>query len=230
MKILIFFILITFFFSCKKSKNKEFMKDELMSTFYIDDKKKILPDTFDIVKKLIKLDKQLASKKQILNDSLLRDTNYYKDNFIIQIYCNIKKDIQLIKKDTTVYFTNYISGDNKRRIVVYRDHKRNIGLEKFVYEYVVKTFGSFKKNSGYIYLDYFQYDNYYYVKYYYVFDNIAFLEKIYIIQNNKILYLNLMPSLGLEKNFQTPEEHFQFEREVMLDELPDDIITDSVEE
>ena len=223
MKILFLLILISFIVSCKNFKKTSAIKEEETSHPFINR---------DIIKKLIDIDEQLNSKRQKFNDSLLTDTNYYKDTFAIYLdSCLTNGRIKGSEfRDIIVYFTNYISGDNKRRIVVYTDHKRNIGLEKFVYEYIFKTFGSFKKNSGYIYLDYFQYDNYYYVKYYYVFENIAFLEKIYIIQNNKILYLNLMPSLGLEKNFQTPEEHFQFEREVMLDELPDDIITDSVEE
>ncbi|WP_419015673.1 hypothetical protein, partial [Odoribacter laneus] len=74
-------------------------------------------------------------------------------------------------------------------------------------------------------------DKYYYVKYYSVSkSNITSLDKIYIIQNNKILYFNLMPYFSIEKNFETTQEHLESEREVMIDDVPNYIIMGNTED
>ncbi len=90
---------------------------------------------------------------------------------------------------------------------------------------------TFLKYFKYTFLEYFKYDKYYYVKYYSVSKrNIASLDKIYIIQNNKILYSNLMPYFGIEKNFEIPEEYLKSEDETLIDEVPNYIVMDSTEE
>ena len=90
---------------------------------------------------------------------------------------------------------------------------------------------TFSKYFKYRFLEYFKYDKYYYVKYYSVSkSNITSLDKIYIIQNNKILYFNLMPYFSIEKNFETTQEHLESEREVMIDDVPNYIIMGNTED
>jgi len=122
---------------------------------------------------------------------------------------------------------NYKPNDSTWRIVVYKGFQRNQELEKFIIEYISQNFLSHRG----AFLEYFKYDKYYYVKYYSVSkSNITSLDKIYIIQNNKILYFNLMPYFGIEKNFETTQEHLESEREVMIDDVPNYIIMGNTED
>ena len=56
----------------------------------------------------------------------------------------------------------------------------------------------------------------------------------FMVGTNQLLYLSLihifMPYFGIEKNFETTQEHLKSEREVMIDDLPNYIIMGNTEE
>ena len=225
MKLLILLMIFSFVTGCKNSKitsnkEKQVEKDSLLNI-----KEQITEDTSisrAVIHKMIEEDELLNKYRRIPEDSLLLTKIHYKDtipNYII--------GLQKTPKDSILYFMNYKPNDSTWRIVVYKGFQRNQELEKFIIEYISQRF----LNDRCTLPAYFKYDKYYYVKYYNVSkSNITFLDKIYIIQNNKILYFNPMPSLSIEKNFQTPQEHLESEREVMIDDVPNYIIMGNTEE
>ena len=233
MKLLILLMIFSFVTGCKNSKitsnkEKQVEKDSLLNI-----KEQITEDTSisrAVIHKMIEEDELLNKYRRIPEDSLLLTKIHYKDtipNYII--------GLQKTPKDSILYFMNYKPNDSTWRIVVYKGFQRNQELEKFIIEYISQNFlshrGAFSKYFKYRFLEYFKYDKYYYVKYYSVSkSNITSLDKIYIIQNNKILYFNPMPSLSIEKNFQTPQEHLESEREVMIDDVPNYIIMGNTED
>ena len=207
MKILFLLILISFIVSCKNFKKTSAIKEEETSHSFTNR---------DIIKELIDMDEQLNSKRQKFNDFLLGDTNYYKDTFAI--YLNACLTNGRIKgsefRDTVIHFTNYRPGNKIWRILVYDGFQRDQNIEKFMIEKHLKMYES--RVLRFHFLEYFKYKQYYYVKYYNIDKrNKATLNRIFIIQNNKILYVNLMPFLRMEENFLTPEEHFEFTRDVI---------------
>ena len=231
MKLLILLMVLFFVTGCKHSKitsnkEKQVEKDSLLNI-----KEQITEDTSisrAVIHKMIEEDELLNKYRRIPEDSLLLTKIHYKDtipNYII--------GLQKTPKDSILYFMNYKPNDSTWRIVVYKGFQRNQELEKFIIEYISQRFlrRTLPAHFKYAFLEYFKYDKYYYVKYYSVSkSNITFLDKIYIIQNNKILYFNPMPSLSIEKNFQTPQEHLESEREVMIDDVPNYIIMGNTEE
>ena len=233
MKLLILSMVLFFVTGCKNSKitsnkEKQVEKDSLLNI-----KEQITEDTSmsrAVLHKMIEQDELLNKYRRIPEDSLLLTKIHYKDtipNYII--------GLQKTPKDSILYFMNYKPNDSTWRIVVYKGFQRNQELEKFIIEYISQRFLNDRHTLPayfkYAFLEYFKYDKYYYVKYYNVSkSNITFLDKIYIIQNNKILYFNPMPSLSIEKNFQTPQEHLESEREVMIDDVPNYIIMGNTEE
>lgn len=229
MKLLIVFMLLSLVLCCKNSKitsnkEKQMGKDSLLNI-----KEQITKDTFinrSVIHKMIEQDEQLNKFRRIPEDSLLLNKTHYKDTISKYI---ISLQNEKTQKDTILYFMNYKPNDSTWRIVVYKGFERNQDVEKFMIEYISNRF--FNGNNRDAFLEYFKYDKYYYVKYYSVSKrNIASLDKIYIIQNNKILYSNLMPYFGIEKNFYNPEEHLKSEEETLIDEVPNYIIMDSTEE
>ena len=237
MKLLIVFMLLFFVVGCKNSKitsnkEKQMEKDSLLNI-----KEQIIKDTLinrSVIHKMIEQDEQLNKFRRIPEDSLLLNKTHYKDTISKYI---ISLQNEKTQKDTILYFMNYKSNDTTWRIVVYKGFQRNQDVEKFMIEYISNRLfngnnrDAFLEYFKYTFLEYFKYDKYYYVKYYRVSKhNIAFLDKIYIIQNNKILYFNLMPSLNMDKNFETPEEHLKLEDATLIDEVPNYIVIDSTEE
>ena len=234
MKLLILLMVLFFVTGCKNSKitsnkEKQVEKDSLLNI-----KEQITEDTSmsrAVLHKMIEQDELLNKYRRIPEDSLLLTKIHYKDtipNYIIGLN-------EQTPKDSILYFMNYKPNDSTWRIVVYKGFQRNQELEKFIIEYISQNFlshrGAFSKYFKYRFLEYFKYDKYYYVKYYSVSKhNIAYLDKIYIIQNNKILYFNLMPYFGIEKNFETTQEHLESEREVMIDDVPNYIIMGNTED
>ena len=235
MKLLIVFMLLSFVVGCKNSKitsnkEKQMEKDSLLNI-----KEQIIKDTLinrSVIHKMIEQDEQLNKFRRIPEDSLLLNKTHYKDTISKYI---ISLQNEKTQKDTILYFMNYKPNDTIWRIVVYKGFQRNQELEKFIIEYITERFLKDRRTLfdyfKYTFLEYFKYDKYYYVKYYSVSKrNIASLDKIYIIQNNKILYSNLMPYFGIEKNFETPEEHLKSEDATLIDEVPNYIVIDSTEE
>lgn len=229
MKLLIVFMLLSLVLCCKNSKitsnkEKQMGKDSLLNI-----KEQITKDTLinrSVIHKMIEQDEQLNKFRRIPEDSLLLNKTHYKDTISKYI---ISLQNEKTQKDTILYFMNYKPNDSTWRIVVYKGFERNQDVEKFMIEYISNRF--FNGNNRDAFLEYFKYDKYYYVKYYRVSKrNIASLDKIYIIQNNKILYSNLMPYFGIEKNFYNPEEHLKSEEETLIDEVPNYIVMDSTEE
>ena len=234
MKLLILLMVLSFVTGCKNSKitsnkGKQVEKDSLLNI-----KEQITEDTFmsrAVIHKMIEQDELLNKYRRIPEDSLLLTKTHYKDtipNYIIGLN-------EQTPKDSILYFMNYKPNDNTWRIVVYKGFQRNQELEKFIIEYISQNFlshrGAFSKYFKYRFLEYFKYDKYYYVKYYSVSkSNITSLDKIYIIQNNKILYFNLMPYFSIEKNFETTQEHLESEGEVMIDDVPNYIIMGNTED
>ena len=227
MKLLILLMIFSFVTGCKNSKitsnkEKQVEKDSLLNI-----KEKITEDTSmsrAVIHKMIEQDELLNKYRRIPEDSLLLTKIYYKDT-ISKYITGLQNE--KTPKDSILYFMNYKPNDNTWRIVVYKGFQRNQELEKFIIEYISQNFLSHRG----AFLEYFKYDKYYYVKYYSVSKhNIASLDKIYIIQNNKILYFNLMPYFGIEKNFETTQEHLESEREVMIDDVPNYIIMGNTEE
>lgn len=234
MKLLIFLMVLFFVTGCKNSKitsnkGKQVEKDSLLNI-----KEQITEDAFmsrAVIHKMIEQDELLNKYRRIPEDSLLLTKTHYKDtipNYIIGLN-------EQTPKDSILYFMNYKPNDNTWRIVVYKGFQRNQELEKFIIEYISQNFlshrGAFSKYFKYRFLEYFKYDKYYYVKYYSVSkSNITSLDKIYIIQNNKILYFNLMPYFSIEKNFETTQEHLESEGEVMIDDVPNYIIMGNTED
>ena len=233
MKLLILLMIFSFVTGCKNSKitsnkEKQVEKDSLLNI-----KEQITEDTSmsrAVIHKMIEQDELLNKYRRIPEDSLLLTKIHYKDtipNYII--------GLQKTPKVSILYFMNYKPIDSTWRIVVYKGFQRNKELEKFIIEYISQNFlshrGAFSKYFKYAFLEYFKYDKYYYVKYYSVSkSNITSLDKIYIIQNNKILYFNLMPYFSIEKNFETTQEHLESEREVMIDDVPNYIIMGNTED
>lgn len=233
MKLLILLMIFSFVTGCKNSKitsnkEKQVEKDSLLNI-----KEQITEDTSmsrAVLHKMIEQDELLNKYRRIPEDSLLLTKIHYKDtipNYII--------GLQKTPKDSILYFMNYKPNDSTWRIVVYKGFQRNQELEKFIIEYISQRFLNDRRTLPayfkYAFLEYFKYDKYYYVKYYNVSkSNITFLDKIYIIQNNKILYFNLMPYFSIEKNFETTQEHLESEREVMIDDVPNYIIMGNTED
>lgn len=233
MKLLILLMIFSFVTGCKNSKitsnkEKQVEKDSLLNI-----KEQITEDTSisrAVIHKMIEEDELLNKYRRIPEDSLLLTKIHYKDtipNYII--------GLQKTPKDSILYFMNYKPNDSTWRIVVYKGFQRNQELEKFIIEYISQRFLNDRRTLPayfkYAFLEYFKYDKYYYVKYYNVSkSNITFLDKIYIIQNNKILYFNLMPYFSIEKNFETTQEHLESEREVMIDDVPNYIIMGNTED
>ena len=233
MKLLILLMIFSFVTGCKNSKitsnkEKQVEKDSLLNI-----KEQITEDTSmsrAVLHKMIEQDELLNKYRRIPEDSLLLTKIHYKDtipNYII--------GLQKTPKDSILYFMNYKPNDSTWRIVVYKGFQRNQELEKFIIEYISQRFLNDRHTLPayfkYAFLEYFKYDKYYYVKYYNVSkSNITSLDKIYIIQNNKILYFNLMPYFSIEKNFETTQEHLESEREVMIDDVPNYIIMGNTEE
>ena len=232
MKLLILLMIFSFVTGCKNSKitsnkEKQVEKDSLLNI-----KEQITEDTSmsrAVIHKMIEQDELLNKYRRIPEDSLLLTKIHYKDtipNYIIGLN-------EQTPKDSILYFMNYKPNDNTWRIVVYKGFQRNQELEKFIIEYISQRFlrRTLPAHFKYAFLEYFKYDKYYYVKYYSVSKhNIASLDKIYIIQNNKILYFNLMPYFSIEKNFETTQEHLESEREVMIDDVPNYIIMGNTED
>ena len=230
MKLLIFLMVLFFVTGCKNSKitsnkGKQVEKDSLLNI-----KEQITEDAFmsrAVIHKMIEQDELLNKYRRIPEDSLLLTKTHYKDtipNYIIGLN-------EQTPKDSILYFMNYKPNDNTWRIVVYKGFQRNQELEKFIIEYISQNFLSHRGAFKYRFLEYFKYDKYYYVKYYSVSkSNITSLDKIYIIQNNKILYFNLMPYFSIEKNFETTQEHLESEGEVMIDDVPNYIIMGNTED
>ena len=232
MKLLILLMIFSFVTGCKNSKitsnkEKQVEKDSLLNI-----KEQITEDTSisrAVIHKMIEEDELLNKYRRIPEDSLLLTKIHYKDtipNYIIGLN-------EQIPKDSILYFMNYKPNDSTWRIVVYKGFQRNQELEKFIIEYISQRFlrRTLPAHFKYAFLEYFKYDKYYYVKYYNVSkSNITSLDKIYIIQNNKILYFNLMPYFSIEKNFETTQEHLESEREVMIDDVPNYIIMGNTEE
>lgn len=233
MKLLILSMVLFFVTGCKNSKitsnkEKQVEKDSLLNI-----KEQITEDTSisrAVIHKMIEEDELLNKYRRIPEDSLLLTKIHYKDtipNYII--------GLQKTPKDSILYFMNYKPNDSTWRIVVYKGFQRNQELEKFIIEYISQRFLNDRRTLPayfkYAFLEYFKYDKYYYVKYYSVSkSNITSLDKIYIIQNNKILYFNLMPYFSIEKNFETTQEHLESEREVMIDDVPNYIIMGNTED
>ena len=233
MKLLILSMVLFFVTGCKNSKitsnkEKQVEKDSLLNI-----KEQITEDTSmsrAVLHKMIEQDELLNKYRRIPEDSLLLTKIHYKDtipNYII--------GLQKTPKDSILYFMNYKPNDSTWRIVVYKGFQRNQELEKFIIEYISQRFLNDRHTLPayfkYAFLEYFKYDKYYYVKYYNVSkSNITSLDKIYIIQNNKILYFNLMPYFSIEKNFETTQEHLESEREVMIDDVPNYIIMGNTED
>ena len=232
MKLLILLMIFSFVTGCKNSKitsnkEKQVEKDSLLNI-----KEQITEDTSmsrAVIHKMIEQDKLLNKYRRIPEDSLLLTKIHYKDtipNYIIGLN-------EQMPKDSILYFMNYKPNDSTWRIVVYKGFQRNQELEKFIIEYISQRFlrRTLPAHFKYAFLEYFKYDKYYYVKYYNVSKhNITSLDKIYIIQNNKILYFNLMPYFSIEKNFETTQEHLESEREVMIDDVPNYIIMGNTED
>ena len=234
MKLLILSMVLFFVTGCKNSKitsnkEKQVEKDSLLNI-----KEQITEDTSisrAVIHKMIEEDELLNKYRRIPEDSLLLTKIHYKDtipNYIIGLN-------EQTPKDSILYFMNYKPNDSTWRIVVYKGFQRNQELEKFIIEYISQRFLNDRHTLPayfkYAFLEYFKYDKYYYVKYYSVSkSNITSLDKIYIIQNNKILYFNLMPYFSIEKNFETTQEHLESEREVMIDDVPNYIIMGNTEE
>ena len=232
MKLLILLMVLFFVTGCKNSKitsnkEKQVEKDSLLNI-----KEQITEDTSisrAVIHKMIEEDELLNKYRRIPEDSLLLTKIHYKDtipNYIIGLN-------EQIPKDSILYFMNYKPNDSTWRIVVYKGFQRNQELEKFIIEYISQRFlrRTLPAHFKYAFLEYFKYDKYYYVKYYSVSkSNITSLDKIYIIQNNKILYFNLMPYFSIEKNFETTQEHLESEREVMIDDVPNYIIMGNTED
>ena len=232
MKLLILLMVLFFVTGCKNSKitsnkEKQVEKDSLLNI-----KEQITEDTSisrAVIHKMIEEDELLNKYRRIPEDSLLLTKIHYKDtipNYIIGLN-------EQIPKDSILYFMNYKPNDSTWRIVVYKGFQRNQELEKFIIEYISQRFlrRTLPAHFKYAFLEYFKYDKYYYVKYYNVSkSNITSLDKIYIIQNNKILYFNLMPYFSIEKNFETTQEHLESEREVMIDDVPNYIIMGNTED
>ena len=233
MKLLILLMIFSFVTGCKNSKitsnkEKQVEKDSLLNI-----KEKITEDTSmsrAVIHKMIEQDELLNKYRRIPEDSLLLTKIYYKDT-ISKYITGLQNE--KTPKDSILYFMNYKPNDNTWRIVVYKGFQRNQELEKFIIEYISQRFlrRTLPAHFKYAFLEYFKYDKYYYVKYYSVSKhNIASLDKIYIIQNNKILYFNLMPYFSIEKNFETTQEHLESEREVMIDDVPNYIIMGNTED
>ncbi|WP_419545730.1 hypothetical protein [Odoribacter laneus] len=237
MKLLIVFMLLSFVLCCKNSKITSNKEKQMEKDYLLNIKEQITKDTLinrSVIHKMIEQDEQLNKFRRIPEDSLLLNKTHYKDTISKYI---ISLQNEKTQKDTILYFMNYKPNDSTWRIVVYKGFERNQDVEKFMIEYISNRFfngnnrHTFLKYFKYTFLEYFKYDKYYYVKYYSVSKrNIASLDKIYIIQNNKILYSNLMPYFGIEKNFEIPEEHLKSEDETLIDEVPNYIVMDSTEE
>lgn len=215
MKLLILFILISVFIECKDFKSTSLIKESKA-----ENKQKNENNSFvnkSLIEEMMWIDNPLNPKKRNTGISLLTDTTSYKDTFIIKL-CYMKDDkFQIEYRDTVAYFANYIANNNKWRILVYEGHKRNQSLEKFVIDYLCKFFIPTSEFYKFLFLDYFYYKDCYYVKCYAVTGKkIAFLECIYIIKDNKLLYLNPMPSLGMRNSFMTPDEYFEFDLNFIL--------------
>ena len=201
MKLLILFILFSFILGCKNYKSSSPINEENPSDSFID---------CDIIKELIDLDAQLNCKRAVMSDFLLADTTCYADTFaqyLNSVITNGKiKDSEF--RDTMAYFVNCKPGDNTWRILVYDGFQRDPAMERYAIEKILKGYN--QRYFRFHYLDYFKYKNVYYVKYYNVYNKTgSMLTQILIIQNNKLLYFNYMPTLRIEKNFQTPEEYFE---------------------
>lgn len=234
MKLLILLMVLSFVTGCKNSKITSNKEERIEKDSLLNIKEQITEDTSmnrTVIHKMIEQDELLNKYRRIPEDSLLLTKIHYKDtipNYIIGLN-------EQTPKDSILYFMNYKPNDSTWRIVVYKGFQRNQELEKFIIEYISQNFlshrGAFSKYFKYRFLEYFKYDKYYYVKYYSVSkSNITSLDKIYIIQNNKILYFNLMPYFSIEKNFETTQEHLESEREVMIDDVPNYIIMGNTEE
>ena len=234
MKLLILLMVLSFVTGCKNSKITSNKEERIEKDSLLNIKEQITEDTSmnrTVLHKMIEQDELLNKYRRIPEDSLLLTKIHYKDtipNYIIGLN-------EQTPKDSILYFMNYKPNDSTWRIVVYKGFQRNQELEKFIIEYISQNFlshrGAFSKYFKYRFLEYFKYDKYYYVKYYSVSkSNITSLDKIYIIQNNKILYFNLMPYFSIEKNFETTQEHLESEREVMIDDVPNYIIMGNTEE
>ena len=226
MKLLILLMVLSFVTGCKNSKITSNKEERIEKDSLLNIKEQITEDTSisrAVLHKMIEQDELLNKYRRIPEDSLLLTKIHYKDtipNYIIGLN-------EQTPKDSILYFMNYKPNDSTWRIVVYKGFQRNQELEKFIIEYISQNFLSHRG----AFLEYFKYDKYYYVKYYSVSkSNIASLDKIYIIQNNKILYFNLMPYFGIEKNFETTQEHLESEREVMIDDVPNYIIMGNTED